>query len=134
MGTRGAVNNNLQPVCSANSRYLTTTTSVIEENGKERILCVVSAGENEKLPEKLTVTVKDSSNVQIGDFSYEVKPLFSLERHSYDLSPSRPSVTIQVKTASKINIAMRKGRAEWVHSEFDEGRGLQTIGVEMRDY
>lgn len=51
LGVRGAVNQNFQPVCHTNSRYLKATTEIVRnEKGMERIRCKVSADEDESLP------------------------------------------------------------------------------------
>jgi hypothetical protein len=79
----------------------------------------------------LTITIYDNQGYALGTFDYEIKPPFNLEKYIYNLSPSHPKATIIITTDKLINIEQRKGNKQWIHSNFVERTGQQTIKVDM---
>lgn len=86
------------------------------------------------MPEKVAIIIKDNSNSQLGEFTYQVKPHFTLEKNEYTLTASSPKDTIKIKTPSQLNVTARGGKLDWIHSLYDESDGLQTIKIDMKDY
>lgn len=82
----------------------------------------------------MTIVIKDNTNSQLGEFTYQVKPHFTLEKNEYALSASSPQDTIKIKTSSQLNVSAKGGKPDWIHSLYDEKEGLQTLKIDMKEY
>ena len=94
-------------------------------------MCTISAQDGSKIPESVSVTIKDRNGNTLSKFDYTVKPLFSLEKYLYTLSPSNPKAIISIKTGVMIKVSQRNGKAGWIESTFIERNGQQTVKIDM---
>ena len=86
------------------------------------------------MPSSVSISIKDNQGNTLDTFTYDVKPNFSLDKYIYNLSPSNPKATLEIKTNSVVNVGQRNGKQQWIQSNFIEKNSQQNIKIDMSSH